>query len=147
MSKSHFSAKAGQLHVARQDTQIKMLNFYQSAVTQGPDNSTALSHHMSAGGEALPGKPPNFSFVVGRISASPARDELHINGQTLSLAGKHWYQRSELFDVQPGALDGATILISQQPEKTRHGVIGLPEEATIILSPRHKAYDYVTLFK
>jgi hypothetical protein len=134
-------------YVARKDTDIKMLNFYQSAVTQGLDDSTALNHHMSAAGEALPGKLPNFSFIVGRISASPAHDELRMNGQTLSLAGKHWYQRSELFDVQPGALDGATILMSQQPGKTRHGVIELPEGATIILSPRHKAYDHITLFK
>lgn len=125
---------------------IKGLNFYQSAITQGLGNSTALNHHISAAGNALPGKPPNFSFIVGRVSRSPAHDELRMNGKTMPLAGKHWYQRSELFDIQPGTLEGETINMSQQPGMTRHGILEMPGGSTIILSPKHKAYDYVTLF-
>jgi len=136
----------GREYLAREDVLIKSLWFYQSAIVQTKNNHTALHHHMNASHQALPGKPPALQFIVGIVSPTPARDELHAGPSRLPLSGYHWYQRHDLFDIQPGALDGATVHMNAQPGITRHGVMGLPGGATIILSPKQPSFDYVALF-
>lgn len=134
----------GREYLARDDVHIKALWFYQNAVVQ-ISNSTALHHHVGDSNLALPGKMPTLSIIVGVISSAPARDVLIVGDQQISLAGYHWYQRHDLFDIQAIGPTG-TVHMSSRPGMTRHGVMILPDGGTMILSPRQESYDHIALF-
>jgi hypothetical protein len=137
----------GREYLAREDVRINNLWFYQSAVAQTRNDATALHHHMNASHSALPGMPLSASFIVGVCSPTPARDLLIVGERQISLAGKHWHQRYELFDLQQHAsFEGASVNINVRPGFTRHGVMQVPGGGSIILSPCHQAYDHVALF-
>jgi len=137
-------------YINRERTHLDGVIFMHTAVTfEATTGETSMTHHVTpVWKDGLESPDLKMTAIVGRISPDPIREILTTAGGNFSLAGMHWYYRSERFVRSQMKSDGsiAVEIPPHPPGTVVRGILEVPGGGSIILSSRHKMSEKVALY-